>query len=58
MRAAPLLPTRPARAPQMSPEEIFENAEMQFASEDFDGARRNFKRALDLEPEVRACMAP
>ena len=40
----------------MSPEEIFENAEMQFASEDFDGARRNFKRALDLEPEVRALL--
>lgn len=39
---------------QLSAEEIYKNAEMAFSIEAFDKARSLFKRALDMEPEVRA----
>ena len=38
---------------QLSADEHYENAEMAFAMESFDKARASFKRALDMEPEVR-----
>lgn len=46
----------PARRPspaQLTAEEHYENAEMAFAMENLDLARSSFKRALDMEPEVR-----
>ena len=49
----PLHPS-PALPPlQLTAEEHFENAQMAFAMDNLPQARSSFKRALDMEPEVR-----
>lgn len=53
MHTAHSLPLLLPPPQQLSAEEHYENAEMAFAMEAFDQARSSFKRALDMEPEVR-----
>ena len=47
------LPRPSPLATQLTAEEHFENAEMAFAMENYDQAAKSFRRALDMEPEVR-----
>lgn len=47
------LPCPSPLATQLTAEEHFENAEMAFAMENYDQAAKSFRRALDMEPEVR-----
>lgn len=49
----PVRPAPPLLATQLTAEEHFENAEMAFAMENYDQAAKSFRRALDMEPEVR-----
>ena len=38
---------------QLSAEDYFMDAEVAYFSDDIEGARAAFKRALDLDPDVR-----
>lgn len=40
---------------QMTPEDCYLEGEMAYISDDVEGARRAFKRAVDAEPNVRNC---
>ncbi len=48
--------SHPSSCLQLTAEEHFENAEMAFAMENYDQAAKSFRRALDMEPEVRLSM--